>query len=289
MTSSIRLSQQVKGIIALVIIAVIFNWGAPRVAAQKTNLKNVKILVYTKNGKGYVHDNIPYAVKCIQKLGVENGFKVDVSDTPTVFTENNLKQYTLLLFPSTNNDVFDTDEQRLVFRRYIQSGGGFVGLHSVTGTERNWKWFKMMVGGSFVWHAKNQKFNVKVIEPTHPTVQGLPKVWEKKDECYFAKELYPGTKVVMAHDITSLDWNTADSTKIRQFSAPFSELYPAVWHHQFDGGNIWITALGHDKENYEDPTYIRHIFQGITFVAGQVKKLDASRAYADSRDTPVRF
>ena len=289
MTSSIRLSQQVKGIIGLVIIAVIFNWGAPRVAAQKTNLKNVKILVYTKNGKGYVHDNIPYAVKCIQKLGVENGFKVDVSDTPTVFTENNLKQYTLLLFPSTNNDVFDTDEQRLVFRRYIQSGGGFVGLHSVTGTERNWKWFKMMVGGSFVWHAKNQKFNVKVIEPTHPTVQGLPKVWEKKDECYFAKELYPGTKVVMAHDITSLDWNTADSTKIRQFSAPFSELYPAVWHHQFDGGNIWITALGHDKENYEDPTYIRHIFQGITFVAGQVKKLNASRAYADSRDTPVRF
>ena len=289
MTSSLRLSQQVKGIFAVVIVAVIFTCSAPDVAAQKANLKNVKILVYTKNGKGYVHDNIPYAVKCIQKLGLENGFKVDVSDTPTVFTENNLKQYTLLLFPSTNNDVFETDEQRLVFRRYIQSGGGFVGLHSVTGTERNWKWFKMMVGGSFVWHAKNQKFNVKVIEPTHPTVQGLPKVWEKKDECYFAKELYPGTKVVMAHDITSLDWNTADSTKIRQFSAPFSELYPAVWHHQFDGGNIWITALGHDKENYEDPTYIRHIFQGITFIAGQAKKLDVSKAYADSRDTPVRF
>lgn len=289
MTSSLRLSQQVKCIFALATVAFILNSIAPGVAAQKTNLKNVKILVYTKNGKGYVHDNIPYAVKCIQKLGVENGFKVDVSDTPTVFTESNLKQYTLLLFPSTNNDVFDTDEQRLVFRKYIQSGGGFVGLHSVTGTERNWKWFKMMVGGSFVWHAKNQKFNVKVIEPTHPTVQGLPKVWEKKDECYFAKELYPGTKVVMAHDITSLDWNTADSTKIRQFSAPFSELYPAVWHHQFDGGNIWITALGHDKENYEDPVYIRHIFQGITFIAAQAKKLDLSKAYADSRDTPVRF
>ena len=249
----------------------------------------MKVLVYTKNGKGYVHDNIPSAVKCIQKLAQENGFKVDVSDTPIVFTESNLKQYTLLLFPSTNNDVFDTDEQRLVFRRYIQSGGGFVGLHSVTGTERNWKWFKMMVGGSFSWHAKNQKFNEKIIEPTHSTMQGLPKIWERKDECYFAKELYPGIKVLMAHDVTSLDWNTADSVKIRQFSAPFSELYPAVWYHQFDGGNIWITALGHDKENYEDPLYIKHIFQGIAFIAGQAKKLDISKAYADSRDTPVRF
>lgn len=257
--------------------------------AQKPNWKNVKVLVYTKNGKGYVHDNIPYAVKCIQKLAKEHGFHVDVSDTPAVFTESNLKQYTLLIFPSTNNDVFHTDEQRLTFRRYIQSGGGFVGLHSVTGTERNWKWFKMMVGGSFSWHAKNQKFNVKVIEPSHVSMQGIPKLWERKDECYFAKELYPGTKVLMAHDVTSLDWNTPDSVKIRQFSAPFAELYPAVWYHNFDGGNIWITALGHDKENYEDPMYVKHIFQGITFIANQSKKLDISRAYADARDTPVRF
>ena len=289
MTLFLRLSQTVKCVLALSIVVIVINYNAPGVVAQKPNLKNVKVLVYTKNGKGYVHDNIPSAVKCIQKLGLEHGFKVDVSDTPIVFTESNLKQYTLLLFPSTNNDVFDTDEQRLVFRRYIQSGGGFVGLHSVTGTERNWKWFKMMVGGSFVWHAKNQKFQVKVIDPVHPTVQGLPKVWERKDECYFAKELYPGTKVVMAHDVTSLDWNTSDSSKIRQFSAPFSELYPAVWYQQFDGGNVWITALGHDKENYEDPVYVRHIFQGITFIAGQAKKLDMSKAYADSRDTPVRF
>ena len=110
------------------------------------------MLVYTKNGKGYVHDNIPSAVKAIQQLGRENRFKVDVSDDPAVFTETNLKKYTFLLFPSTNNDVFDTDEQRVAFRRYMEAGGGFVGLHSVTGTERNWKWFKMMVGGTFLWH-----------------------------------------------------------------------------------------------------------------------------------------
>lgn len=282
------LSKKMKIILSLLVVTILFGYERSAIA-QKPNWKNVKVLVYTKNGKGYVHDNIPYAVKCIQKLGLEHGFKVDVSDTPIVFTENNLKQYTLLLFPSTNNDVFNTDEQRLVFRRYIESGGGFVGLHSVTGTERNWKWFKMMVGGSFAWHAKNQKFKVQVIDPTHVSVQGLPRTWERKDECYFAKELYPGTKVIMAHDVTSLDWNTADSVKIRQFSAPFSELYPAVWHHQFDGGNIWITALGHDKENYEDPVYIKHIFQGISFIAGQAKKLDVSKAYADSRDTPVHF
>jgi uncharacterized protein len=283
-----RLSASFKfGVLLLSAILIFINITASTSGDGKPKWKKVKVLVYTKNGKGYVHDNIPYAVKCIQKLGQENGFKVDVSDTAIVFTEENLKQYTLLIFPSTNNDVFDTDAQRTAFRRYIEAGGGFVGIHSVTGTERNWTWFKMMLGGSFAWHARNQPFSVKVIAPDHPTVQGLPKVWQRADECYFAKELYPGINVVMAHDITTLNQNEAE--KIKQFSAPFAQLYPAVWYQQFDGGNIWITALGHNKENYEDPVYVKHIFQGIEYIAGQAKKVDFSKAYADSRDVPVRY
>ena len=100
----------------------------------------------------------PAAMSCIQKLGKQFGFKVDTSADASVMTEESLKQYTLLIFASTNNDVFDTDGQSLAFRRYIEAGGGFVGIHSVTGTERNWKWFKTMLGGTFSWHPKFQKF-----------------------------------------------------------------------------------------------------------------------------------
>jgi type 1 glutamine amidotransferase len=256
-------------------------------AAKKTNLKNVKVLVYTKNGKGYVHDNIPSAVIALQKLGVENKFKVDVSDDPAVFTEDNLKQYTMLIFPSTNNDVFDTDQQRLAFRRYIQAGGGFVGIHSVTGTERNWRWFKQLIGGTFSWHARNQTFSAQIIKPEHPSLQGLPKIWSRKDECYFTKELYPGIEVIMAHDISSLNPN--EEEKIKNFSAPFGNLYPAVWHQNFDGGNMWLTTFGHDKESYEEPVYLQHILQGIKYIASLSKKLDYSKAYAVSKDDPVRY
>lgn len=115
----------------------------------KDKLAGSQVLVYTKNGKGYVHDNIASAVACIQQLGKTNNFKVDVTDDPGVFNEANLKKYQLLIFTSTNNDVFDNDEQRVQFRRYIEAGGGFVGVHSVTGTERNWTWFKMMLGKHF--------------------------------------------------------------------------------------------------------------------------------------------
>ncbi|CAN5306928.1 hypothetical protein BH20BAC1_BH20BAC1_25750 [soil metagenome] len=250
----------------------------------------IKVLVYSKNGQGYVHDNIPYAVKALQKLGKENGFAVDTSDNPSVMTEENLGKYTLLIFPSTNNDVFDTDAQRLAFRHYIEAGGGFVGIHSVTGTERNWKWFKMMLGNTFSWHAKFQKFSVKVIDPSHPSMQGIPKVWEREDECYFGKELYPGRVVLMAHDITTL--NTSDSSEqklIEKNKGGFDELYPAVWYNEFDGGQTWCTVLGHDKKDYSDPVYMRHILGGIRYVAGMVKKIDFTKAYAENRDTPVKY
>lgn len=277
---------------AIVVFCLLFVFALTDCAKsqERVNWKNVNVLVYTKNGKGYVHDNIPSAVSCIQKLGKEHGFKVDTSANPEVMTESNLKKYTLLIFPSTNNDVFDTDEQRLAFRRYIEAGGGFVGIHSVTGTERNWKWFKMMLGGTFAWHAKFQNLKEKVIDPAHPSMKGLPKVWEKEDECYFAKELYPGPKVLAAHDITSL--NTSDTTQknlIIKNAGGYVELYPSVWSYDFDGGHTWCTVLGHDKKDYADPVYVTHLFQGIRYVAGRVRKLNFKDAYATFRDTPVRY
>ncbi|RCR68993.1 ThuA domain-containing protein [Larkinella punicea] len=277
-----RLATGLRFGLFLLLLTSSVGWGQ----SAQVNWKKVKVLVYTKNGKGYVHDNIPFAAKSIQKLGEEHGFKVDVTDQPSVFTEDNLKQYTLLVFPSTNNDVFDTDAQRLSFRRYIEAGGGFVGVHSVTGTERNWTWFKRMIGGTFAWHPKFQKFKTVVIDTKHPSMQGIPKVWEKEDEFYFTKEMSPGPTVVMAHDLTSLNGEEPD--KVKMFGGSFTNLYPAAWYYHFDGGYTWCTTLGHDKKDYSEPLFMKHIFQGIQYVASQVKKIDFGKAYADSRDTPIR-
>ena len=259
-------------------------------AQKKFDWKKVNVLVYTKNGKGYVHDNIPSAVSCIQQFGKKYGFKVDTSSNAAVMTEANLKQYTMIIFPSTNNDVFDTNDQRLAFRHYIEAGGGFVGIHSVTGTERNWKWFKMMMGGTFSWHAKFQKFNVRMVDPTHPSVNGLPNTWTKSDEFYFAKELYPGPKVLMAHDIKTLDTTDAnEKANIIKNAGTYAELYPSVWIHDFDGGHTWFTTLGHDKMDYSDPLYMQHILQGIQYVASRYTPLDFKKAYAESWNSPLNY
>lgn len=275
----------------IAIACLLFSLVSLQIFAQKNlNWKKLSILVYTKNGNGYVHANIPAAVSCIQKLGSQYGFQVDTSSNPAVMTEDNLKQYKLLIFPSTNNDVFDTDAQRLAFRHYIEAGGGFVGIHSVLGTERNWKWFKMMLGGTFAWHPKFQKLTVKVIDPKHASIQGMPKEWSKEDECYLAKEIYPGPKVLMAFDITSLSVaDTAQNTLIKKHAGNYAELCPAVWTYDFDGGFTWCTLMGHDKKDYSEAVFIQHIMQGIRYVASCVGTIDYKKTYAVKYDDPIRF
>lgn len=258
-------------------------------ASGNDQLKNSRVLVYTKNGKGYVHDNIASAVAAIKSLGTNHSFTVDVSEDPSVFTETNLKKYKLLVFSSTNNDVFDTDEQRLAFRRYMEAGGGFVGIHSVTGTERNWTWFKMMVGETFAWHPPYQLFSVKKIDPSHPSMQDVPGVWTREDECYFGKELYPGMRVLMVHDLATLKKDKKeDADQIQKNQGSFRDFYPAVWWQPFEGGNVWITTLGHHKDSYGDPVYKNHLLQGMRFIAGQYKGLDYKKAHAITKDDPLK-
>ncbi len=254
--------------------------------AQQSKLRNSTVLVYIKNGKGYVHDNIPSAVQAIREIAEQEKFNVVISDDPTLFSEENLKKFKLLVFPSTNNDVFDTDDQRLAFRRYMEGGGGFVGLHSVTGTERNWTWFKMMIGCTFAWHARFQPFTVRKIDVDHPSMQGVPNEWKRTDELYFGKELYPVTNVIMAHQISTLD--QSDKEKITQHAGGYAEYYPAVWYNHFQGGHVWVSTLGHSKENYSDPVYRNHLVQGLRFIASKVKGTDILKAFAKSHNDNIR-
>jgi type 1 glutamine amidotransferase len=254
---------------------------SPLLKAQQENngkLKNKTVLVYTKNGKGYVHENIPASITAIQNLGKELGFNVDTTTDAGIFTEDNLKKYDVLIFSNTNNDVFDTEQQKVAFMRYIQAGGGFMGIHSASGTERNWKWFKLMLGATFLRHPPFQPFTVHVLDRSHPATKNLSATWNTKDECYFFKEFNPDIKVLLFTDIAGV--KEADEGKNIKPDV-FGNRYPSAWCHEFDGGKAWYTALGHNKEDYSNPVYLKHIIEGLKWVTDK-GKLNYKKAYATS-------
>ena len=237
--------------------------------AQNTGVNTLTgkhVLVFTKNGEGYVHENIPFSIAALQKMGMENNFRVDTTTNASVFTDENLKKYDALIFSNTNNNVFDTEEQRQALVRYIHAGGGFMGIHSATGTERNWKWFKQMLGATFLRHSPFQAFHVYVLDKEHPATKNLQPGWEIKDECYYFKEINPSIHVLTVSDISSI---REDGKNVKP--DVFGDSYPSSWCQLFEGGRIWYTALGHDKSNYSDPVYLSHLKEGLKWVTDKPK------------------
>ncbi|MEP7267582.1 MAG: ThuA domain-containing protein [Saprospiraceae bacterium] len=246
-----------------------------------------KVLLYTKNGKGYVHDNIPNAISMFDSLSKMMHFQLTVSEDPIIFNEIFLKQIDLIIFSSTNNDVFDTDIQRLEFRHYIEAGGKFFGIHSAVGTERNWTWFKQMLGCTFAWHPPFQAFDVIKLAPNHASLKSIPMRWERKDECYFLKELFPGVQPILAVDLLSLKADSTNLSKVAINKGTYGQYYPIAWEQDFDGGHILISTLGHDKNDYKSGAYVDYLKQSITYLLSYNKLKNYQKVHSISKDDPA--
>lgn len=224
-----------------------------------------QILIYTKNGEGYVHENIAASVAALEKICAAEGILTEVSEQPTVFTPENLERYDAIVFSNSNNEGFDTDAQKKAFQDYIRNGGGFAAIHSANATEREWPWYWAMVGGKFIRHAPHQEFDVLVTDPQHPSTTHLPSRWTIADECYYSFQLNPDIHVLLSADMSTVE----DEGKVEYPGETFGQQFPLCWYHQFEGGRQWYTALGHDPEFYEDPLFVEHLRGGLLWIMDQ--------------------
>jgi len=227
------------------------------------NQTQKKILIYTRNGEGYVHANIEASVKALEDICQGAGVLTEVSDSAELITGEYLAGFDAVIFCNSNNDAFTSDDQRKAFQEYIRSGGGFAGIHSACGSERNWPWFWSLLGGKFIRHAPLQPFDIKIIDPDHPSTSHLPDPWNwEEDECYYLHHLNPDIHVLIAADLTSVE----DEQRAEFPGTVFGDLFPLAWCHEFDGGRQWYTALGHKPEHYSDPYFRNHLKGGILWV-----------------------
>ena len=243
-------------------------------SAPQSISPEARALIYTKNGNGYVHDNIDASIEALQEICADLGLATDVISDSDLFTDGNLKLYQVLIFSNSNNETFDTDAQKLAFQRYIQAGGGFVGIHSASGSERQWPWFWKMLGGKFRRHPPLQPFNIQVIDPNHPATEMLGSMWEWEDECYYLDHLNPDNHILLAANLSTIQ----DEQKSEYPGVVFGTYFPLSWCHHYGGGHEFYTALGHKSEYYSNPVFRNHLSGGIRWVMEQVKDLDYSKA-----------
>lgn len=247
--------------------------------------EHFKMLVYTYTA-GFRHDSIPTAIQTIRDLGSANDFTVDATEDATAFNDANLAQYDVVAFVSTTGDILN-DEQQAAFERWMQAGGGFVGVHSASDTEYDWPFYAELIGAYFNNHpvfplgaeggpgVQPGEFHSEA--PDHPAVAHLPQPWTTSDEFYSFKSNPRGhVRVLLTINEDSYNQYPNTSNLPTSPSFPLGESgqmgdHPMSWCHDNSGGRAWYTALGHSEHMYQQLEYLQHLLNGILVVAGRLE------------------
>ena len=216
---------------------------------------------------GFNHTAIPDGIAAIQKLGAENNFEVDTTKNAAIFEEDSLQQYSAIIFMSTTGNILD-HKQEVGFERYIQAGGGFVGVHAATDTEYDWNWYGKLVGAYFHSHPSGTpEADFIIKDRTFPATSFFTDtIWHRTDEMYNFKKINPDINVLI-----TIDENTYDG-------GINGDNHPMSWYHDYDGGRSFYTALGHTSETYSEENFLKHLLGGIQYAIGDNLKLDYSKA-----------
>lgn len=221
------------------------------------NDNEYSVLIFSKTN-GWRHDSIEAGVEAIQLLGDEHGFSVVHTEDSNYFSTENLSQYDAVIFLNTTLTVFEPPH-REAFMTYIQSGGGFVGIHSASDTEYDWQWYGDLVGAYFTSHPNNPNVRNAVINVEnhdHPSTAHLGDTLEREDEWYNFGYINTNTTVLLTLDTNSYEGSEHPGD------------HPISWYHNYDGGRSFYTGLGHTKESFQEENFLRHLLGGIQYAMG---------------------
>lgn len=223
-----------------------------------------RVLMITKT-VGWHHEAINAVVPAMRKLAEKHQFEVVWEEnTDRMFTEESLKGFDLIVFALTTGDVLN-NEQQVLMEKFIQSGKGFVGIHSASDTEYEWPWYTQLVGRSFHIHPVIQTAEISVINRKFPGMERMPDRFWFTDEYYeFKEENVKGLQYLLTVDENTYnpkaDWGRAKTEGMGKF-------HPLAWYHEFDGGRSFYTSLGHLPAIYEDALFLEHLYGGIFWAA----------------------
>ena len=212
-------------------------------------------LVFSRT-TAFRHTSIAQGIAALRTLGTQRGWRVTASEDPTLFTDQGLAPFNVIVFLSTTGDVLNPDQQA-AFERFIRRGNGFVGIHSATDTEYDWPWYGELVGAYFRAHPAIQPALIHV-EAAHPSTMGLPSAWMRSDEWYGFRD-NPRSRVTVLLTLDESSYMPGEST--------MGGDHPIAWFHEHDGGRSFYTALGHTEASYAEPLFLGHLAGGVEWAA----------------------
>lgn len=216
------------------------------------------LLVFSKTS-GFRHVSIPDGIEMLTEMAAAEGWSAEFTEDSAAFSAGSFARFDVVVFLNTTGDVLD-DGQMASLRAHLASGKGFVGIHSATDTEHGDDWFGRLIGARFARHPNVQE-NVLTVhkECGHPSIAHLGPTWTHTDEWY-------DFRAPVASYVTPL--LTTATTEYPDGESPGGG-HPIAWFHEFEGGRVFYTGLGHTSEAYQAPEFVAHMREALRWAAGK--------------------
>jgi type 1 glutamine amidotransferase len=242
--------------------------------ALPADLRAPALLVFTKTN-GYRHQEaIPAGLAALESLAARRGWGFAHTESSAAFAPDILSRFAVTVWHNTSGPVL-SPEQQAAFRTWLESGGGFVGLHGAGGDFRyEWPWYvEDVIGAQFIGHPLRPQFqdaHVVVEDRSHPATRSLPESFTHQDEWYSfaASPRGRGSHVLLRIDESSY----SPRMRLPWFMGGTRELamgadHPVVWTRCAGRGRAFYSALGHQAATYTSPEYLALLEGAIAWAA----------------------
>ncbi len=212
------------------------------------------ILLFTKTA-GFRHDSIPDGISAVRGIIDQKGWELTASEDSSLMRPDVLANVDAVMFLSTTGDILNEDQQ-IALQNFLESGGGFIGVHAAADTEPDWPWYRQRLGAHFQSHPEIQEASIQVEVPDHLATTHLTSPWLRRDEWY-------------NYDVNPRDQvNVLLSLDETSYSGGVMGDHPIAWTREINGSRLFYTGLGHTKESYSDTAFLTHLAGGIFWALG---------------------
>jgi trehalose utilization protein len=229
-----------------------------------------RMLVFSKTS-WYRHPAIPMINDWLAELGSDYGFKVDITEDSSKFTDENLRNYKVILFISTTDIGKSLDDsQKKAFIKWFRAGNGLIAMHAAGVHHDTWDWYSSLFGTDFDSDSEYvpARVNVDSSSRDHFIAKGLPPVFTLDGDWLNFKRSIRGLAGVQI--LLTLDEKSYDPVRPlfkQRGGKPMGADHPMAWLREYEGGRFAYTMIGHDTRPLESDFGQTHVIRLIRWAA----------------------
>jgi len=251
----------------------IYEDTPPEITAE---LGDFSVLVFSKTN-GYRHKAAIEAAKpTLEEMAEASGWSIFLTDNGAVFNEDQLRQFDVVVWNNVTGRVLN-EEQRTAFENYIETGGGYVGIHGAGDDSHHWDWYyDNILGANFSHHPMNPQLQEATMTLECDTVfaacDDLAEQWLHAEEWYifYDNPRENGKEILYTVDESTINPDGSMGFLNTDKNYGMGDDHPIVWYDCVGSGRAFYSALGHTGEAFAKVEHLQILKSGIEWAGGKI-------------------